>query len=238
VAGGGAIRAEGLTKTYGSGEAAVQALAGVTFEVPRGEFVVMLGPSGSGKTTLLNLVGALEAPTSGSLQVFGRELANLDEDEQTEYRLASVGFVFQFFNLVPTLTAQENVALLAELTGGAADQRTADVLRSVGLGDRTDHFPGQLSGGEQQRVAIARGVVKQPQLLLCDEPTGALDIETGKHVLGVLRALTLDGERTALVVTHNGVIARMADRVLRLRDGEMVSEEVNAKPVDATELEW
>ena len=178
-----AVRAQGLTKVYGEGPAAVHALKGVDLEVPRGEFVVLLGPSGSGKTTLLNLIGALESPTSGFLEVFGRPLADLDEPGRTAYRRDTVGFVFQFFNLVPTLTAEENVALLAEVTGGRAEERAERVLTRVGLGDRLGHFPGQLSGGEQQRVALARGLVKDPPLLLCDEPTGALDIETGKQVL-------------------------------------------------------
>ena len=178
-----AVRATGLTKTYGEGETEVHALRDVTFEIPRGEFVVLQGASGSGKTTLLNQIGALEAPTSGDVESNGFNLNGLDDKGRTEYRLKSVGFVFQFYNLVPSLTAYENVALIAELTGGEVHERTADVLASVGLGDRMDHFPGQLSGGEQQRVSIARGLVKDPPLMLCDEPTGALDTETGTQVL-------------------------------------------------------
>ncbi len=233
-----AVRATGLTKTYGTGHAAVTALDGVDFEIPSGEFVVLLGPSGSGKTTLLNLVGALEPPTAGSLEVFGTRLDDLDEKQRTAYRLDTAGFVFQFYNLVPTLTARENVALMAELTGEDPEGRTLDVLERVGLADRMDHFPAQLSGGEQQRVAIARGIVKNPKLLLCDEPSGALDVETGKQVLGVLRKLANGDDQTVLVVTHNAVIAKMADRVIRLRDGRIIDVETDGVQIDAEELDW
>ncbi len=232
-----AVRAENLTKTYGTGETAVHALRGVTFEIPQGEFVVVLGPSGSGKTTLLNLIGALEAPTSGTIIADGTELTELDEDRRTDYRLHSVGFVFQFYNLVPSLTALENVALIAELLDEDAEATSRKVLDAVGLGDRLGHFPGQLSGGEQQRVSIARGLVKDPPLLLCDEPTGALDVETGVKILELLRRTTED-DRSVLVVTHNSTIARMAHRVFRLRDGEIVSVDENPTPADPTELDW
>lgn len=234
---GHAIRAENLTKTYGTGDTAVHALEDVTFGIPRGEFVVMLGPSGSGKTTMLNVVGALDAPTGGDLHVMGTSLSDLGEDARTHYRLSSIGFVFQFFNLVPTLTAMENVELLAELTGGNAETRARDALHQVGLGDRVDHFPGQLSGGEQQRVSIARALVKDVPLLLCDEPTGALDIDTGINILRVLRDTTERGH-TVLLVTHNSEIARMADRVLRLRDGRLVADEPNAAPAAPEDLTW
>jgi|SRR5659263_91358 len=232
-----AIRAENLTKTYGAGSTAVHALEDVTFEIPRGELVVMLGPSGSGKTTMLNVIGALDAPTGGSLEVMGTSLSDLDEDERTRYRLSTIGFVFQFFNLVPTLTALENVELLAELTGDHAHRRARQALAQVGLGDRVDHFPGQLSGGEQQRVSIARALVKDVPLLLCDEPTGALDIDTGRHILRVLRDTT-DRGHTVLLVTHNSEIARMADRVLRLLDGRLVTDEPNATPLAPEALQW
>lgn len=232
------ISARGLTKTYGEGEAEVHALRGVDLDIKLGEFVVMLGPSGSGKTTLLNQIGALEHPTSGNLTAFGTDLLALDEGGRTEYRRDKVGFVFQFYNLVPTLTALENVALIAEITGGDAKERSEVALEQVGLGDRMDHFPAQLSGGEQQRVAIARGVVKHPPLIVCDEPTGALDIETGKSVLSVLGSLTRDHDRTVIAVTHNAVIAEMADRVVRLRDGEITSDEVQANPKDPMEIAW
>lgn len=233
-----AVAAHDLSKTYGEGATRVQALANVTFTIPRGEFVVLLGPSGSGKTTMLNVIGALDAPTGGRLEVDGESIVHLDEAAQTRYRLHSVGFVFQFFNLVPTLTAQENVALLAELTGPDADGRAARALEQVGLADRMDHFPGQLSGGEQQRVSIARALVKDAPLLLCDEPTGALDIDTGRRVLRVLRDVTEREGRTVILVTHNSVIAQMADRVMRLRDGALASDEANPSRVDPEGLEW
>jgi putative ABC transport system ATP-binding protein len=233
-----AVRARGLCKTYGSGETAVHALNEVSFDIPQGEFVVMLGPSGSGKTTMLNVVGALDQPTSGTLEVMGMPRSEMDEAAQTRYRLGTVGFVFQFFNLVPTLTALENVALLAELTGQDAEQRAREVLGEVGLADRVDHFPGQLAGGEQQRVSIARALVKEPPLLLCDEPTGALDIDTGRRVLRVLKDTTTNARRSVLLVTHNSVIAQMADRVFRLLDGHLESDEANPTPLEPEELQW
>jgi putative ABC transport system ATP-binding protein len=233
-----AVKATGLTKTYGEGETEVRALRGISFELPRGELAVILGPSGSGKTTLLNQIGALEPPTSGSLEAAGVDLNSFDEAGRTKYRLSSVGFVFQFFNLVPTLTARENVALIAEMTGDEGLERTDTVLEQVGLADRMDHFPAQLSGGEQQRVSIARGLVKDPPLLLCDEPTGTLDVETGTRILSLLRAVTADDDRSVLIVTHNSVIAEMADRVLHLRDGEIVSDEPVPSPRAPEELSW
>jgi putative ABC transport system ATP-binding protein len=233
-----AVKARGLTKTYGAGTTEVSALSDATFDIPAGEFVVLLGPSGSGKTTLLNLVGALEAPTAGEVEVLGTPLAGMSDRQRTAYRLHTVGFVFQFFNLVPTLTAAENVALLAELTGPDAQKRTHDVLERVGLGDRVNHFPAELSGGEQQRVSIARGLVKGSPLLLCDEPTGALDIETGAKVLATLEDAASTFGRTVLVVTHNAVIAKMADRIIRLKDGHVVSAEVNEAKVGVKELAW
>ena len=233
-----AVRAAGLTKTYGEGETEVQALRDVTFEIPRGEFVVLQGASGSGKTTLLNQLGALEAPTSGDVESNGFNLNGLDDKGRTEYRLKSVGFVFQFYNLVPSLTAYENVALIAELTGGDVHERTKNVLASVGLDDRMDHFPGQLSGGEQQRVSIARGLVKDPPLMLCDEPTGALDTETGTQVLTLLREVTDSGDRTIIVVTHNSEIAKIANRVIDLRDGEIVETSEIASPMRPADVAW
>ncbi len=233
-----AIKARGLTKAYGEGEATVHALKSVDLDVPAGEFVVLLGPSGSGKTTLLNQVGALEEPTAGTLEVAGRTLVDLDEKERTAYRRDSIGFVFQFYNLVPTLTALENVALIAELADHDAEAAAKDVLEQVGLGDRLDHFPAQLSGGEQQRVSIARGLVKDPPLMLCDEPTGALDVETGKNILALLQGITRDHRRTVLLVTHNTTIAKMADRVIRLRDGEVIGDEPNPSPARPEDLDW
>ena len=233
------IITQGLTKTFGEGDTAVHALRNVSVSIPRGEFVVMLGPSGSGKTTLLNQIGGIETPTAGSLRVGDLELAGLDDDGRTRFRRERVGFVFQFYNLVPTLTARENVQLIAELgDGGDAAERTEEALDAVGLGDRIDRFPGQLSGGEQQRVAVARALVKAPPLLLCDEPTGALDLETGRSVLELLRSTVAREDRTIFVVTHNSTIAQMADRVLRLRDGEVVGEEANERPLAPAELDW
>jgi putative ABC transport system ATP-binding protein len=231
----------GVSKTFGSGPTAVHALADVDLEVAAGELTVVLGPSGSGKTTLLNLVGGIQHPTQGRVVVAGHDLSGLDQDELTDIRRDTVGFVFQFFNLVPTLTARENVALIAELTDGdreAVGDRVEEVLRRVGLAARGDHFPGQLSGGEQQRVAIARAVVKQPPVLLCDEPTGALDIETGRTILELLRQEARDAARTVVIVTHNAAIGAMADRVLRLRSGRIERDTRNDHPVDPSEVDW
>jgi putative ABC transport system ATP-binding protein len=233
-----AVKAQSLTKTYGEGETEVHALRDVSFDIPSGEFVVVLGPSGSGKTTLLNQLGALEDPTSGSVQSDGIELNGLDERDRTSYRLNSVGFVFQFFNLMPTLTAAENVALIAELIDGETEERTRKVLAEVGLTDRADHFPGQLSGGEQQRVSIARGLVKDPPLLLCDEPTGSLDVETGIQILKLLRDVTAAGDRSVFAVTHNSIIAEMANRVIELRDGRIVAQHTNSAPAEPEDLAW
>jgi putative ABC transport system ATP-binding protein len=233
-----AVKTTKLTKTYGEGETEVRALRGVSLEIPKGELAVLLGPSGSGKTTLLNQIGALEEPTSGSVEADGVSLDDLGDKARTEYRLNSIGFVFQFYNLVPTLTAKENVALIAELVSSDGLERTEEVLERVGLADRMDHFPGQLSGGEQQRVSIARGLVKDPPLMLCDEPTGSLDVENGVSILNLLREMTLDGERSVLIVTHNAVTANMADRVIRLRDGQVTSLDTNLTPADPEQLDW
>lgn len=233
-----AVTATNLTKTYGEGDAVVHALVDVSFEIPKGEFVVLQGASGSGKTTLLNQIGALEAPTSGDIESNGFALNGLDDDGRTRYRLESVGFVFQFYNLVPSLTAFENVALIAELTGGDVEDRSEEVLAAVGLADRMHHFPGQLSGGEQQRVSIARGLVKNPPLMLCDEPTGALDTDTGTQILELLRSITDSGERTIMIVTHNSQIALVANRVLDLRDGEIVGMHENDDPRHPSDVAW
>lgn len=233
-----AVKATNLTKTYGEGDTEVHALTDVSFEIPRGEFVVLQGASGSGKTTLLNQIGALEPPTSGDVESNGFNLNGLDDDGRTEYRLKSVGFIFQFYNLVPSLTAYENVALIAELTGSQVRDRTEKVLDSVGLGDRMDHFPGQMSGGEQQRVSIARGLVKNPPLMLCDEPTGALDTDTGTRVLSLLREITDQGDRTIVVVTHNTEISKIANRVIDLRDGAIVSTRHNDDPTSPEAVAW
>ena len=231
-----AVALRGATKTYGVGEVAVHALRSVDLEIQPEEFVVLLGPSGSGKTTLLNLIGGIEPATSGEIVVDGRDVSAFDEEGRTRFRRETVGFIFQFFNLIPTLTALENVELVAELGDGT--DRSAEMLERVGLGDRLDHFPAQLSGGEQQRIAVARALAGGPKLLLGDEPTGALDLETGRNVLDLLHELSHELHQTVLLVTHNASIARMADRVLRLRDGEIVADERNPSPEAATALEW
>ena len=234
---GAAVRFQDMTKTYGVGEVAVHALRGLNLEIAAGQFVVVLGPSGSGKTTLMNIVGGIETPTDGRLMVGDRDLAGLDDEALTSYRRKDVGFVFQFFNLVPTLTAVENVALVAELVGKSeADAR--DALEAVGLKERVDHFTSALSGGEQQRVAIARALVKSPEILLCDEPTGSLDADVGRSVLGIIHRLARSDGRTVLLATHNSVIATMADRVLRLRSGEIVDDVVQPNPVRPEEVTW
>jgi putative ABC transport system ATP-binding protein len=225
-------------KRYGTGEVAVDALRGVDLEVWPGELVVILGPSGSGKTTLLNLVGGVEPATSGVVTVAGTDIGSLGDTARTAYRRDRVGFVFQFFNLVPTLTALENVQLLAEVTGGDAERRSRAALERVGLREQADRYPSELSGGQQQRVAIARALVKEPPLLLCDEPTGSLDLDTGRQVLGVLRDLAREGHHTILLVTHNSAIARMAERVVRIHSGRIAGDERVAEPLEAAALEW
>jgi putative ABC transport system ATP-binding protein len=231
------VQLEAVSKTYGEGAIAVHALKDVTLSIESGSFVVLLGPSGSGKTTLLNLIGGIEEATAGRIRVAGVELSGLGGDQLTEYRRTAVGFVFQFFNLVPTLTAQENVELVAELGGPGAAARSQAALSAVGLADRADHFPGSMSGGQQQRVAIARAVVKAPPLLLCDEPTGSLDLDTGRQVLADLRLHVSDG-RTVLLVTHNAAIARMADRVIHLGSGRVVGDEPVTDPLPAELVAW
>ncbi len=238
ASGAPALGMTGVGKTYGSGAARVVALRDVDLDVRPGEFVVLLGPSGSGKTTLLNLAGGIEEPTSGAIEVAGVDIGTLTEKQRTAFRRDRVGFVFQFFNLVPTLTALENVEILAELTGSDAAARSRTALDLVGVGDVADRFPGQLSGGQQQRVAIARAIVKEPPLLLCDEPTGSLDLTTGRQVLAVLRELAREGHHTVLVVTHNSEIARMADRVVWLHSGAISRSETVAHPLEASELRW
>ncbi len=233
-----AIRLEAVEKTYGSGEVAVHALRGVDVEIAAGQLVVILGPSGSGKTTLLNLVGGIESPSGGRIVVGGRDIAGLDERARTAYRRAEVGFVFQFFNLVSALTAVENVALVAELVGDRDPDAPLAALRAVGLADRADHFPAALSGGEQQRVAIARALVKRPSLLLADEPTGSLDLDTGRQVLRALRAASDGDGRTVVLVTHNSAIAAMADRVLRMGSGRLVDDRLQSTPVSPEEVAW
>ena len=229
---------QSVVKTYGDGALAVHALRNVDLSLRAGEFVVVLGPSGSGKTTLLNLLGAIESPTAGRLSVAGSDVATMSAEECTTFRRDAVGFVFQFFNLIPSLTARENVELVLELTGRSGGGRAEQHLTAVGLGERLDNFPAQLSGGEQQRVAIARALAKEPPLLLCDEPTGALDVDTAKVVLGLLRRLQQDHGTTVVLVTHNGALAPMADRVLRMRSGVITDDTRNDRPVPAELLDW
>jgi putative ABC transport system ATP-binding protein len=230
------FRARGLAKTYRVGEVEIRALDGVDLDLRRGEFVVLLGPSGSGKSTLLNILGGLDTPTAGTVTFLDHDLTTDDEDERTRYRREHVGFVFQFYNLIPSLTARENVELVTELSERPMD--AAEALALVGLRDRLDHFPAQLSGGEQQRVAIARAVAKRPDVLLCDEPTGALDYETGKLVLAVLEQVNRELATTIAIITHNAAIGGMADRVLRLRSGRIVSQTENAARRRPEDLEW
>ena len=226
----------GLTKTYGVGDAAVHALAGVDLDLYAGEFIVLLGPSGSGKTTLLNQIGGLDVPTSGELRYRDLDLANASEEELTRYRRDAVGFVFQFYNLIPSLTARENVALITEI---AQDPFSAEAaLDMVNLGARLDHFPAQLSGGEQQRVAIARAIAKRPEVLLCDEPTGALDIRTGIVVLEAIERVNRELGTLTVVITHNAVMAQMADRVVRFSDGRVQSIHQNAQRAPASSVNW
>lgn len=225
-----------ISKTYIMGEVKVEALKTTSLAIYRGELLVILGPSGSGKSTLLNLIGGIDTPSSGQM-FFGKELLSSGrEKDLTRYRRQEIGFVFQFYNLIADLTAAENVALAAELV--AEPLAVDDVLRDVNLWERRDHFPSQLSGGEQQRVAIARAMVKSPRLLLCDEPTGALDFETGKMVLRLLRDIQKNHASTVIIVTHNTAIADMADRVLRMRSGTVAEIIINENPLPPERIEW
>jgi putative ABC transport system ATP-binding protein len=228
--------ARGLGKTYGSGEVEVQALRDVDLEIRRGEFVVLLGASGSGKSTLLNILGGLDVPTRGEVRFGEHVLTGASENELTTYRREHVGFVFQFYNLIPSLTVRENLALVTDI---ATDPMPIDeAIDLVGLTPRRDHFPAQLSGGEQQRVAIARAIVKRPEVLLCDEPTGALDYVTGKLVLEVIARINTELGTTAVVITHNAAIAGMADRVIHLGDGRVQKIETNPHKISPSELSW
>lgn len=230
------FKADGLAKVYRMGEVEVHALRGVDLVLRRGEFVVMLGPSGSGKSTLLNILGGLDTPTSGHVWYHGEDLTAATDAELTRFRREHVGFVFQFYNLIPSLTARENVAIVTEIAPDPLPPE--DALARVGLKDRLDHFPAQLSGGEQQRVAIARAIAKRPVVLLCDEPTGALDSATGVQVLEALERVNSELGTTTVVITHNADIARMADRVLYMANGSIVREAINAQRLPAKELHW
>jgi putative ABC transport system ATP-binding protein len=225
-----------VTKIYRMGEVDVHALRGVTMDIAAGEFVVLLGPSGSGKSTLLNIIGGLDTPTSGHVRYRERDLTEADEAELTDYRRHHVGFVFQFYNLIPSLTARENVALVTDIV--RTPMKPEDALDLVGLTPRRDHFPSQLSGGEQQRIAIARAIAKRPDVLLCDEPTGALDINTGIIVLEAIARVNAELGTTTVVITHNAAVADMSDRVIALADGHIVQERRNAHRLAAADLRW
>lgn len=225
-----------LCKTYGTGETAVRALIDVDLEIAPGELMVLLGPSGSGKSTLLNILGGLDRASSGDVIFQGQPLTNLDDHALTLFRRRHVGFVFQFYNLIPSLTARENVELVSEISDNPLD--AAEALELVGLGQRLAHFPSQLSGGEQQRVAVARAIAKRPAVLLCDEPTGALDVKTGVRVLEALQQVNQRYGSTTLIVTHNADVARMGHRVVRFGDGRVRSIDSNATPASPSDLVW
>ncbi|MBI0581442.1 MAG: ABC transporter ATP-binding protein [Methanomassiliicoccales archaeon] len=230
------VSVNGVSKEYGSGVSLVKALRDVDLELLRGDIVVFLGPSGSGKTTLLNIVGGIENVTRGEVVVDDQRIDLLDSKALTDYRRNKVGFIFQFFNLIPSLTALENVEIAARLSDKSMSSREA--LKRVGLGERVDHFPSQLSGGEQQRVAIARAVVRKPVILLADEPTGELDENNGRRVLALLQDMNREFGMTVLLVTHNSAIANMSNRVVRMHSGSIASVEENASPIEATEVRW
>lgn len=230
------VVAKDVSKVYKSGTSEVRAVDNLSFEVNEGEFVVILGPSGAGKTTLLNLMGGMDGLTSGELIVDGENLAGLSKRELTKYRRTKVGFVFQFYNLMPNLTAIENIELAVELCPNALQPK--DVLERVGLGSRMHNFPAQLSGGEQQRVSIARAVAKNPRLLLCDEPTGALDYETGKKILQLLQDMCREENKTVIIVTHNAALKDMADKVVYVKNGKAERVGINVEPKPVSEIEW
>jgi putative ABC transport system ATP-binding protein len=230
------FQARGVTKIYRMGEVEVHALRGVDLDLFETEFLVLLGASGSGKSTLLNILGGLDVPTAGTVQYADHDLTAFDDAELTRYRREHVGFVFQFYNLIPSLTARENVSLVTEVS--LNPMRPEDALALVGLSARMNHFPAQLSGGEQQRVAVARAIAKRPQVLLCDEPTGALDVHTGITVLEAIENVNRELRTTTAVITHNAVIAQMADRVITLSDGRVLSEKRNEVRVAAGTLSW
>ena len=227
---------QNVTRIYTSGDHEQRALDGVDLQLDEGKFIVILGPSGAGKSTILNLLGGLDSPTGGTITVDGRDISTLTGDELADYRAAKVGFVFQFYNLIPTLTVLENVALVKDIAPDALDPK--QILAEVGLADHMKQFPSQLSGGEQQRVSIARALAKNPKILLCDEPTGALDSETGVMVLKLLLSMARNYGKTIVVVTHNQNIAKMADVVVRVKNGKVRSCEEQAAPLSADEVEW
>ena len=225
-----------VCKYYTMGDNVIKAANGVNFTIEKGEFCVIVGPSGAGKTTVLNMLGGMDGVTSGEILVDGVKVSDFNEKKLTEYRRYDVGFVFQFYNLIQNLTAIENVEIASEICKNPLD--AAETLVEVGLSDRMKNFPAQLSGGEQQRVSIARAIAKNPKLLLCDEPTGALDYETGKNILKLLHDVCRHNEKTVIVITHNSAITQMADRVIHIKNGTVVGEEVNSSPMPVEEIEW
>ena len=232
------IKFKDVKKTYNIGEKNFNALDGIDFSINKGEFVVILGPSGAGKSTLLNLLGGMDKVTSGEIFVGGKNISNYNDNELTDYRAENIGFIFQFYNILPTLTVLENVELINDIV--KKPKNAKQILKEVGLEQHSNKFPNQLSGGEQQRVSIARAIAKDPLLLLCDEPTGALDSKTGVEVLKLLKKQcdSRNGENTVVVVTHNSLIAEIADRVIRLKNGRVESNEINKKPKDIEEVNW
>ena len=232
----GILQLENVSRSYRMGLVGVEALKNVTLSVARGEFIVILGPSGSGKTTLLNIIGGIDSPSSGKVTVDGVDISALNDKGLTDYRRNYIGFDFQFFNLIPTLTARENVEFAAELVNNHRDP--LEMLEMVGLAERANHYPSELSGGEQQRVAIARALVKNPPILLCDEPTGELDFDTGKHILSAVRMINEIERKTILLATHNTAIGEIANRVIRLGSGGVVEIKTNKSPLNPLELRW
>ena len=232
----GYISFEHVCKYYQTGDTVVKAVDDVNFTIEKGEFCVVLGPSGAGKTTILNLLGGMDKATSGTITVGGKQITGLRSPQLTDYRRTDVGFVFQFYNLMPNLTALENVELARQVCKDALDPKT--VMEQVGLSQRMNNFPAQLSGGEQQRVSIARALAKNPKLLLCDEPTGALDYKTGKQVLALLQRTCRETGRTVIVITHNTALTAMADRIIQVKSGQILSNKVNEHPVPVEQIEW
>ncbi len=230
------MKTEDVSKIYHMGEVIVEAIKNINVEIKKGEFVVILGPSGSGKSTLLNIMGGMDSPSTGNVFMDGENIIGYKEKKLTYYRRDKVGFVFQFYNLMGTLTAKENVELATEICKDALD--VDEVLETVGLGERKDHFPSQMSGGEQQRVAIARAVAKNADLLLCDEPTGALDFETGVKILKLLKEINKKYNKTVVIITHNVPIGNMADRVIKMRSGMIIETHINDNPIDPERIEW
>ena len=230
------IIVKNVSKVYGENSSKVIANDNINFEISEGEFVVILGPSGAGKSTLLNIIGGMDNASEGSINVFGKEIVGLNEDQLTKYRREDIGFVFQFYNLIPNLTVLENVELAGQIV--REPKKASEILKLVGLENRMNNFPSQISGGEQQRVAIARAIAKNPKLLLCDEPTGALDYRTGKNILNMLKRYSIDEKKTVIIITHNSSIAEAADKVIEIYDAKVKKVIQNSNPKSIDEIEW